>query len=169
MYKIGLIGESLNHSFSKNYFNKKMKKELIFNFSYDLYEITSIEKIKKILQKNNLIGLNITYPYKEKILKFVHSLDKEAEKIQAVNTIFIDKKSKITGYNTDWIGFSQSLNNFLTKKDLKALVLGSGGASKAICYSLAKKKIPYKMPARLFFVFSTFSKKAPVLKPMFSS
>ena len=147
MYKLGLIGKSLKHSFSKNYFKKKDDKK--FNFSYNLYEISSIEEIKKILEKNNLIGLNITFPYKEKILKFIHVLDKEAEEIKAVNTIFIDqKKSKITGYNTDWIGFNKSLNNFLSTTNLNALVLGSGGASKAICYALKKRKIPYTIVSR---------------------
>ena len=149
MYKIGLIGKSLNHSFSKQYFDKKIKKELISNFSYDLYEISSIEGLKNVISKKNIIGLNITYPYKEKILKFINFLDNDAKEIQAVNTIFIDKiKSKITGYNTDWIGFYQSLDNFLPKKHFKALVLGSGGGSKAICYALQKKGITYKVISR---------------------
>ena len=149
MYKIGLIGKSLNHSFSKQYFDKKIKKELISNFSYDLYEISSIQGIKNVISKKNIIGLNITYPYKEKILKFINFLDNDAQEIQAVNTIFIDKiKSKITGYNTDWIGFYQSLDNFLPKKYFKALVLGSGGGSKAICYALKKKGITYKVISR---------------------
>ena len=149
MYKIGLIGQSLNHSFSKQYFDKKIKKELISNFSYDLYEISSLDLIKNVISKKNIIGLNITYPYKEEILKFINFLDNDAKEIQAVNTIFIDKiKSKITGYNTDWIGFYQSLDNFLPKKYFKALVLGSGGGSKAICYALKKKGITYKVISR---------------------
>ena len=102
-----------------------------------------------IVTIKNIIGLNITYPYKEKILRFINFLDDDAKEIQAVNTIYIDKiRSKITGHNTDWIGFSESLNNFLPKKKLKALVLGSGGASKAICYSLIKKGIAYKVVSR---------------------
>jgi len=147
MYKLGLIGKSLKHSFSKNYFKKKENKK--FNWSYDLYEIESIEEINKIFDKNNLIGLNITFPYKEKILKFTHFLDKEAKEIKAVNTIFIDqKKLKIIGYNTDWIGFNKSLNNFLNTTNVNALVLGSGGASKAVCYALKKRKIPYTIVSR---------------------
>ena len=73
IYKIGLIGKSLKHSFSKNYFDKKMSEKLIFNFSYDLYEISSLDEIQQLFNQNNLIGLNITFPYKEKILKFINS------------------------------------------------------------------------------------------------
>ena len=149
IYKIGLIGKSLKHSFSKNYFDKKMSKKLIFNFSYDLYEISSLDEIQQVFNQNNLIGLNITFPYKEKILKFINSLDEEAKEIRSVNTIFIDKKtSNISGYNTDWYGFDKSLNNFIKKIKIKALVLGSGGASKAICYCLRKRKIPYVIVTR---------------------
>tara|TARA_B100001029_G_C14964815_1_gene396673 strand:+ start:141 stop:902 length:762 start_codon:yes stop_codon:yes gene_type:complete len=148
-YKIGLIGKYLNHSFSKNYFDKKKEEKLIFNFSYDLYEISSIDQIEKLFKQNNLIGLNITYPYKENILKFINSLDEVAKEIRSVNTIFIDKKtSKISGYNTDWYGFDKSLNNFLKTMNLKALVLGNGGASKAICYCLRKRQIPYTIVSR---------------------
>jgi len=148
-YKIGLIGKYLNHSFSKNYFDKKREKKLKINFSYDLYEISSINEIEKLFKQNNLIGLNITYPYKEKILKFINSLDEEAKEIKSVNTIFINKKtSKISGHNTDWYGFDKSLNNFLKTMNLKALVLGNGGASKAICYCLRKRQIPYIIVSR---------------------
>ena len=149
MYKIGLIGKSLNHSFSKDYFEKKIKEKEILDFSYDLYEISSINKIKKLIQENNLIGLNVTYPYKEDIIQYVNYLNTDAKEIKAVNTIFINtKKSLINGYNTDWLGFDKSLDFFLDRKKIKALVLGSGGASKAICFALKKRGIDYIIISR---------------------
>jgi len=149
MYKIGLIGENLKYSFSKKYFDEKFKKECLHDFSYELYEINSIENFKNLLHIKNLIGLNITSPYKQSIIKYINKLDHISQKIKAVNTIFIDKvTSKIIGYNTDVYGFRKSLEMFLPKSKIKALVLGNGGASKAICYVLKKQNIDYLIVSR---------------------
>ena len=142
IYKIGLIGKSLKHSFSKNYFDKKMAEKLIFNFSYDLYEISSLDEIQQLFNQNNLIGLNITFPLKKKILKFINSLDEEAKEIRSVNTIFIDKKtSNISGYNTDWYGFDKSLNNFIKNKN-KSTSTRKWRRFKSYMLLLKKKKFP---------------------------
>ena len=89
MYKLGLIGKRLNYSFSKSYFEKKFKTEFLKNFSYSLYELGHIKEIKDLLRVKNLIGLNITSPYKKSIIKYTDELDETSKKIGAINTIFI--------------------------------------------------------------------------------
>ena len=150
MYNIGLVGRNLNHSFSKEYFDEKFNKEFITDFNYKNYQITDINKLFKIIKENKLIGLNITFPFKEKIFKYLDFIDEHAKKIKSANVIYINNKTlQIYGYNTDWVGFYLSLDNFLkSKKKIKALVLGNGGASKAICYALNKKNILFKVVTR---------------------
>lgn len=151
MKKLGLIGNPLKHSFSKKYFAEKFNAEKIEGWTYDLYPLDHIDQLEILLQKEpELIGLNITIPYKEQALKFVHNLDKDAEKIGAINTISIGKNGHITGSNTDIIGFENSLVPFLGKNPngLNAMVLGSGGASKAIHYVLGKLDIQYTQISR---------------------
>ena len=135
MYKIGLIGENLKYSFSKKYFDEKFKKECLHDFSYELYEINSIENFKNLLHIKNLIGLNITSPYKQSIIKYINKLDHISQKIKAVNTIFIDKvTSKIIGYNTDVYGFRKSLEMFLPKSK----IIHCTRNSKDTCLSIYK-------------------------------
>jgi len=149
MYNTGLIGKNLKYSFSKNYFENKFQREGLKNFSYNLYELNHISELHNLLRKKNLIGLNITSPYKESIIKYIDQLDEISKKIKSVNTIFINKKTqKIKGYNTDVIGFEKSLESFLPKQKIKALVLGNGGASKSVCYVLQKKNIEYLIVSR---------------------
>mgnify|MGYP001181230584 CR=1 FL=1 len=149
MYNLGLIGKNLQHSFSKKIFQNKFKKERLKNFSYNLYELNSIEKFNLLLEKKNLIGLNITSPYKASIIKYIDHLDDISRKTKSVNTVFINrKKRQIKGYNTDFFGFKKSLKLFLPKSKLKALVLGNGGVSKSICYALKELNIEFLIVSR---------------------
>ena len=134
--KYGLIGKNINYSFSKKYFNDKFLKENITNCSYENYDLQSVKDFKKIIKDNAIKGFNVTIPYKEEIMKFINKIDPIAKKIGAINTIKIDNKNIIEGYNTDYIGFVISLKNLITNQK-KALVLGTGGASKAIIFGLS--------------------------------
>jgi shikimate dehydrogenase len=140
MDKYGLIGYPLGHSFSISYFNQKFADEGI-NAKYENFEISSIDQLQEILDTNpNLRGLNVTIPYKEKVLEYLDSITPEAQSIGAVNVIRVShegKNVKLKGYNSDVIGFTQSIEPMLEKKwHKKALILGTGGASKAINYGL---------------------------------
>lgn len=136
MDKYGLIGFPLGHSFSMGYFNEKFKAEHI-NAEYVNFEIPSIEHFKEVIEDNpNLRGLNVTIPYKQQVIPFLDELDPRAERIGAVNVIKVMRtpkgKVKLKGYNSDVIGFSQSIEPLLESHHKKALILGTGGASKAI-------------------------------------
>lgn len=136
MAKYGLIGHKIGYSFSKTFFNFKFEQENR-NDSYENFDIPVVSELSKILEKNpDLKGLNVTIPYKESIIQLLDEVDEEARKIGAVNTIKIKKNGKIVGYNTDHYGFAKALMEFLPIKEKKALVLGTGGASKAIMYVL---------------------------------
>ncbi|MBL31891.1 MAG: shikimate dehydrogenase [Flavobacteriales bacterium] len=146
MYKLGLIGSPLTHSFSKKYFDKKFEKEKITSFSYDLFPLEDLNKINKVL-KEEVIGLNITQPYKKKIINLLDELDPLAEEVQSVNTIFINPKTKKKiGYNTDVIGFKKLLTDVKNKKT--ALILGSGGVSSTIAYVLRQYNITHTIVSR---------------------
>jgi len=109
MKKLGLIGFPLSHSFSKKYFSKKFKKEGIQDFEYELYPIDRIEELPNLLKKHpDLVGLNVTIPYKEQVLPYLDAIYEEAYEIGAVNTIKIEN-GNLTGYNTDAYGFENSL------------------------------------------------------------
>ena len=140
--KFGLIGKNIDYSFSKKYFSEKFKKENL-DYTYSNFDIVNISEIKSILQNNSISGYNVTIPYKEEIIKFLDEIDEVAKDIGAVNTIKkIDNKN--IGFNTDGIGFEKSLLPLIENKIPKnALILGSGGASKAIKYVLKKLKINY--------------------------
>jgi shikimate dehydrogenase len=137
----GLIGKNINYSFSKNYFTNKFIKLKSKNYSYKNFDLLNILEFEDVISKNNLNGLNVTIPYKEKVIPYLDSLDLEAKLIGAVNTIKIDSNKKLKGYNTDYIGFLNSIKIHLTKKHKKAIILGSGGASKAIVHALKKLEI----------------------------
>jgi shikimate dehydrogenase len=144
---IGLIGYPLSHSFSQGYFTDKFKNEGIEGYQYLNFEIENIDRIRDVILNNpDLIGLNVTIPYKESIKPYLHGLSADAEKIGAVNTIVIDHLSDeaiLTGHNTDHIGFSKTLELILEKNPSGAMILGTGGASKAVEYSLNKRNIPH--------------------------
>jgi shikimate dehydrogenase len=139
MDKYGLIGYPLGHSFSISYFNQKFKDEHI-DAVYENFEIPSIDLLPEILDSNpNLKGLNVTIPYKQKVIPFLDNISPEARAIGAVNVIKVihdGKKIKLKGYNSDVIGFTQSIESMLERFHKKALILGTGGASKAIDYGL---------------------------------
>ena len=140
MDKYGLIGFPLGHSFSISYFNQKFTDEGI-NAKYENFEIANISQLQEVLDLNpNLRGLNVTIPYKEKVIEFLDSVTPEAQAIGAVNVIRVTHEGKnvrLKGYNSDVIGFTQSIEAMLDKKwHKKALILGTGGASKAVNYGL---------------------------------
>ena len=140
MEKYGLIGYPLRHSFSIGYFNEKFKSEGI-NAEYVNFEIPSINNFMEVIEENpNLCGLNVTIPYKEQVIPFLDELDRDTAKIGAVNVIKIIRqqkgKVKLVGYNSDIIGFTQSIQPLLQPHHQKALILGTGGASKAVYHGL---------------------------------
>ncbi|MFT6996671.1 MAG: shikimate dehydrogenase [Cryomorphaceae bacterium] len=136
MGRFGLIGKTLSYSFSKDYFQRKFA-ELNTQDSYENFELGHIEEIKQLLSDESLSGLNVTIPYKEAVIPFLDKLDPIAKEIGSVNTIaFIDGQT--VGYNTDIIGFENSLKPFLEHGMDRALILGTGGASKAVAYALKK-------------------------------
>ncbi len=139
MDKYGLIGYPLGHSFSISFFNEKFQNEGI-DATYENFEIPSIEGFPEILDSNpNLCGLNVTIPYKEKVIGLLDSLSKEAQEIGAVNVIKVTHKGNkrtLKGYNSDVIGFTRSIEPLLERFHKKALILGTGGASKAVEYGL---------------------------------
>ena len=140
----GLIGKNIDYSFSAKYFREKFEKEGIINSRYINFDLDKIEDFnnKKIKSIN---GLNVTIPYKEKIIPLLDEIDKSAMEIGAVNTIAIND-NKLIGYNTDFIGF---INSFEEKMNFQnAVILGTGGASKAIQYALNSKKIKYDIASR---------------------
>ena len=147
MSKFGLIGRSLKHSFSKNYFEKKFVELKLKNHTYDLIEKENLINIKSFLIENNYSGLNITIPYKKEIISQLDSFSDEAKLIGAVNTIKIEG-SNLKGYNTDYYGFRDSLLNFIPHNKIKALVFGTGGASKAITKVLGDLNINFKIVSR---------------------
>lgn len=136
MAKYGLIGNNIGYSFSKTFFTIKFEQENSLD-SYSNFDIPSVDQLLDIIkQEENLKGLNVTIPYKESVIPFLDKIDKEAELIGAINTIKIDKKGKLIGYNTDHYGFAKALIEFFPIKEKKAIVLGTGGASKAILFVL---------------------------------
>ena len=138
MEQYGLIGYPLGHSFSKKYFTEKFEREAI-NACYELFEIQNIGEFTKLVNNGELSGLNVTIPYKEQVIPYLDELDVTAAKIGAVNVIkFIRKNNfvQLKGYNSDVIGFTKSILPYLREHHSKALILGTGGASKAIDYGL---------------------------------
>ena len=146
MRTFGLIGKSLSHSFSQNYFNEKFYTEDINNAEYKNFELNNISEFTDLIRKMKLSGLNVTIPFKESVIPFLDELTPQAKAIGAVNTIQF-KGNKLIGHNTDTIGFLQSIYPLLNGRN-KALVLGNGGASKAIQHALKKMKIEYKIISR---------------------
>ena len=148
----GLIGYPISHSFSKKFFTQKFETERITDSRYELFPIEQIEHFPKLLENNpNLAGLNVTIPYKELVLPFLDEVEESAKEIGAVNTIRI-KNGKLTGFNTDVFGFERSLKRFLNKNKSipvkRALIFGTGGASKAVAFVLKKMNISFLLVSR---------------------
>jgi shikimate dehydrogenase len=147
MTEFGLIGYPLGHSFSKTYFLKKFEAEKL-DYHFELFPITAIDEFSGLLKKYpHLKGLAVTIPYKESVIPYLHKLSDEAANIGAVNCIRF-AGAKLMGYNTDVIGFEKSFTPGLQPQHTKALVLGTGGSSKAITYVLSKLGINYKLVSR---------------------
>lgn len=148
----GLIGYPVEHSFSAHYFRKKFREENLHDHFYELFSLSSLQDFPSLLKSAPaLSGLNITIPYKQEIIPYLDEISPAALKIGAVNTIKINRafaQPKLVGYNTDAAGFLATLQPFLDHKPGFALILGSGGASKAVQYVLESLEIPYEVISR---------------------
>ena len=151
MDKYGLIGYPLGHSFSRDFFNEKFRNEGI-DAEYVNFEIPDISRFPEILTENpDLRGLNVTIPYKEKIISYMDALSEEARQIGAVNVVRVSERKGQTylkGFNSDVIGFTRSIEPLLEPKHKKALILGTGGASRAIRYGLEQLGLEYCLVSR---------------------
>jgi shikimate dehydrogenase len=146
--RFGLVGRNINYSFSAGYFKSKFKKKGLENYTYTNFDIEDISQLPEILQKTKrLKGLNVTIPYKEQVMPLLDKVSKTAQIIGAVNTIVVSKK-RTKGYNTDHYGFKRAIEPLLLPHHKKALILGTGGAAKAIAYALRKMRIEYDFVSR---------------------
>ena len=137
MYKLGLLGRNISYSFSRSYFKSKFEKEQITDISYENFDVEDISSFPDIIKNTNgLKGLNVTIPYKEVVMPYLDEIHEKAKTIGAVNTIKITDEGKLIGYNTDCYGFEASIKPYLQPHHKKALILGTGGASKAVLYTL---------------------------------
>ncbi len=146
----GLLGKNISYSFSKDYFTKKFAKLGLDNCVYQNFDIRKIEDLTLLLDNNieYLKGLSVTIPYKEKVFQYLDEIDEAAQEIGAVNTIKILDDYRLKGYNTDVYGFKQSLQPLLQIHHKNALILGTGGASKAVAYTLDQLCINYQYVSR---------------------
>jgi shikimate dehydrogenase len=147
--KFGLIGMTVSHSFSKSFFDEKFFREGLRDYHYDLYQLKEIKDLKKLLGDNpELCGLNVTIPYKEQVINLLSDIDEAAARIGAVNVIKI-KDGKLRGFNTDSDAFFESVDKwFPNETGSRALILGTGGSSKAVQEALKKLKIPFQVVSR---------------------
>lgn len=151
MKKLGLIGYPLGHSFSKKYYLEKFTKEGITDVNYDLYSMEDIREFEKLFNNKDFYGVNVTIPHKINVLSYLNELSAEANAIQAVNCIQIKHQADgpfLKGFNTDVYGFTESLRPLLENHHKKALILGNGGAAKAVEYALNTLNIEYKFVSR---------------------
>ena len=146
MKRYGLLGYPLTHSFSKRYFTEKFETENIES-TYENFEIDTINKFPEVIKNNpEIIGLNVTIPYKEQVIPFLDELNDSAKEIGAVNTIQVKRTESgvhLKGFNTDTYGFETSLQPLLKEHHKKAIILGTGGASKALKFVLTKLGIEF--------------------------
>lgn len=148
MKRFGLVGHPLTHSFSPSYFEEKFRRERTSDCRYDLFDLESVQEFPLILRSSHdLVGLNITIPFKESVIQFLDKLDETAAEIGAVNCIAL-KAGKSTGYNTDAFGFEYSFKNFLTESPEQIFVLGTGGSAKAVNFVLQKMNLPFCLVSR---------------------
>jgi len=145
----GLVGKNIAYSFSKKYFTERFLKTNASHCAYENFDISEIQQFTEVLKNNpNLVGLNVTIPYKEAILPYLDSLSKKSAEIGAVNVIRFTKSGKLKGYNSDAYGFKKALEPMLQEHHKKALILGTGGASKAVAYALKELGILYTFVSR---------------------
>ncbi|MDH7447029.1 shikimate dehydrogenase family protein [Aquimarina sp. 2201CG14-23] len=143
----GLLGKDIGYSFSRNYFSDKFKKENL-DYQYQNFDLKKIEELTDVIKNPNIKGMNVTIPYKEEVIAYLDNLDPIAKEIGAVNVVKFERNGNLKGYNSDHYGFSESLKPLLNENTKKALILGTGGASKAIAYSLKKLHIDYSFVSR---------------------
>lgn len=161
MKRYGLIGHPLGHSFSKAYFTEKFEKENI-DACYELFDLSDLNELPRLLHNHpDLCGLNVTIPYKETILPYLDDLDTIASEVGAVNTVKILEDGKRIGYNTDILGLESLFSQLSTFDFQLSLILGTGGASKAVQYVLRKNHIPFHLVSRFAgkgdFTYETFT------------
>ena len=145
----GLLGKNISYSFSKKYFTDKFALGSLVDCYYENFEIQNIEEFPTIIAKNpDLKGLNVTIPFKETVIPYLNKLSKNAAQIGAVNVIRFTKKRSLKGYNTDYYGFMKSLEPLLQPQHKKALILGTGGAAKAVSFALDQLGILYTFVTR---------------------
>ncbi len=147
MRTFGLLGRNIDYSFSRKYFTGKFQKEHI-DAQYLNFDISSIDEFSNVIKNNVISGLNVTIPYKQQVIPFLDHLDAHSTEIGAVNTIKFEKDGSLCGYNTDYWGFLESLKPHLKPQHNNALILGTGGASKAIAYALNILNIDFKFVSR---------------------
>lgn len=148
MPKLGLLGKNISYSFSRTHFTNKFENEGL-PFTYENFDMETISEFPSVLKNNpDLVGLNVTIPYKEQIITYLDSIDKVAKEIGAVNTITISESGKLKGFNTDAYGFKKSIEPYLKPHHKSALILGTGGASKAVAYTLKTLNIDYDYVSR---------------------
>ncbi|MDX1331966.1 MAG: shikimate dehydrogenase [Robiginitalea sp.] len=148
MRRFGLIGKDISYSFSPGYFAEKFRKLGLKDCIYEIYDLPEISAFPDLLQQHpDLSGLNVTIPYKEAVIPYLNHLEKQAREIGAVNTLRFTQNG-LEGHNTDVTGFRESLRPLLTPADRAALILGTGGASKAVAFGLGQLHIPFRFVSR---------------------
>ena len=149
MRRFGLIGKKLGHSFSARYFAEKFEREGLQDCDYSLYELPEIECVKEFMLKPNLVGFNVTIPYKQQVIPYLDDLHPQAAEVGAVNCVRIEPDGRKIGYNTDVDGVRVSLNKLLGGDKVEsALILGTGGAAQAVDYVLRERGIELKVVSR---------------------
>ena len=145
-----LVGRNISYSFSRGYFTDKFQELGLENHQYINFDIQQIQELKGKIKEHqkDLKGMNVTIPYKLEVFNFLDKIDRKAQKIGAVNTIKISKKGKLKGFNTDYYGFKKSLKPLLKEHHNKALILGTGGASKAVAFALENLGVKFKFVSR---------------------
>lgn len=148
--KFGLLGKDISYSFSRKYFSEKFEMLGLKDYKYFNFDIPEIEEFPFLLyhREDEYRGINVTIPYKEAVIRYLDEVTDEAQKIGAVNTIKVTDDNRLVGYNTDFYGFQKSIEPFIKSHHKKALILGTGGASKAIAYALKTMGIEYKFVSR---------------------
>lgn len=147
--RFGLVGRNIDYSFSKDYFTERFRRDQPSDYSYENFDISEVSLFPHIIANNpDLAGLNVTIPYKESVIPFLDKLSRKAQQIGAVNVIRFTKKRKLKGYNSDHYGFRKSLEPLLQPHHKKALILGTGGASKAVAFALDELDILYTFVSR---------------------
>jgi shikimate dehydrogenase len=153
MNRYGLIGYPLTHSFSQRYFTEKFAREAIADCRYDLFDLPDVAGLADLLKTPGLRGLNVTIPHKQAVFPYLTHLDDSARRVGAVNVIRVESDGSIAGYNSDYYGFKQSLTEWFSAigfsfSGIKAVVLGTGGASKAVTVALDDLQIPFWLVSR---------------------